>query len=124
MKRKTLELSEEFKILLKGDTSQAAEMVLKTGDVEGGPDNIHKGSDQWLFIVSGSGMAKINGRHVPLRQNDLVLIEKGDVHEIRNTGRKPLCTLNFYVPPAYKANGDPLPSGSSLDFQSANYLWD
>jgi hypothetical protein len=30
---------------------------------------------------------------------------------VRNTGRAQLRTLNFYVPPAYRQNGDPLPRG-------------
>jgi mannose-6-phosphate isomerase-like protein (cupin superfamily) len=34
------------------------------------------------------------------------LIERGDRHEIRNTGRQPLKTLNFYVPPAYTSDGN------------------
>jgi hypothetical protein len=33
------------------------------------------------------------------------------VHEIRNTGRVSLCTLNVYVPPAYRRNGTALPRG-------------
>jgi oxalate decarboxylase/phosphoglucose isomerase-like protein (cupin superfamily) len=43
----------------------------------------------------------------------LLLIERGEAHEIRNTGRRPLRMLNFYIPPAYRANGDPLPRGRS-----------
>jgi mannose-6-phosphate isomerase-like protein (cupin superfamily) len=41
----------------------------------------------------------------------VLLIERGDTHEIRNTGRQPLRTLNVYVPPAYTKGGDPLPRG-------------
>jgi mannose-6-phosphate isomerase-like protein (cupin superfamily) len=40
-----------------------------------------------------------------------VLIEKGDTHEIRNTGRTPLETVNVYVPPAYRSDGEELPRG-------------
>ena len=29
------------------------------------------------------------------------MIERGDTHEIRNTGRGPLRTINVYVPPDY-----------------------
>jgi hypothetical protein len=36
-------------------------------------------------------------------------IEHGDQHEIRNTGRRLLNTLNSYSTPAYSKNGDPLP---------------
>jgi oxalate decarboxylase/phosphoglucose isomerase-like protein (cupin superfamily) len=39
----------------------------------------------------------------------LLLIERRDRHEIQNTGRAPLRTLNVYVPPAYTKRGDPLP---------------
>lgn len=88
-------------------------MVLRPGDREGGPDNRHRGSDQWLWIVEGTGVAIINGRRIPLKPSGLILIEKGEFHEIRNTGRKSLKTLSFYVPPAYEATGEPLPSGRS-----------
>jgi mannose-6-phosphate isomerase-like protein (cupin superfamily) len=39
------------------------------------------------------------------------LIERGDRHEVRNTGRGQLRTLNVYVPPAYGKDGDELPAG-------------
>ena len=39
------------------------------------------------------------------------MIERGDLHEIKNTGREKLVTLNFYVPPAYSDDGDELPPG-------------
>jgi hypothetical protein len=41
----------------------------------------------------------------------LLLIEQGDKHEIRNSGRGLLRTLNFYTPPAFTKRGDPLPRG-------------
>jgi len=81
-------------------------MTLAPGDCEGGPDNRHRGADQWLFVQSGSGAAIVNGRRIRLRDGSLVLIERGDIHEIRNTGRAPLRTLNVYVPPAYTKSGD------------------
>ena len=43
---------------------------------------------------------------MPLRAGTLVLIQRGDTHEIRNTGRAPLRTLNVYVPPAYTPDGE------------------
>jgi mannose-6-phosphate isomerase-like protein (cupin superfamily) len=53
----------------------------------------------------------MNDKRHPLRKNVLLLIEHGDRHEIRNTGRTLLRTLNFYVPPAYTKSGDELPRG-------------
>jgi mannose-6-phosphate isomerase-like protein (cupin superfamily) len=67
--------------------------------------------DQWLYVQSGSGLAIVNGQRTELRAGSLVLIERGDRHEIRNRGRAPLRTLNIYVPPAYTKNADELPRG-------------
>jgi mannose-6-phosphate isomerase-like protein (cupin superfamily) len=53
----------------------------------------------------------VNGRRVTLREGTLLLIEKGDTHEIRNSGRAMLKTLSIYVPPAYTKGGDELPRG-------------
>jgi mannose-6-phosphate isomerase-like protein (cupin superfamily) len=37
-----------------------------------------------------------------LKPGGVVLIEAGDRHEIRNTGRSLLKTLSVYAPPAYR----------------------
>ena len=86
-------------------------MVIAPGDAEGGSDNRHRGADQWLFVLSGTGTAVVNGKRHRLRPGSLLFIEKRERHQIKNTGRALLRTLNFYVPPAYKASGDPLPRG-------------
>ncbi len=75
-------------------------MVIPPGDSEGGPDNKHN-ADQWLHVISGEGIAIINGKRNSLRDGTLLLIERGEKHEIRNTGKRPLQTVNFYSPPAY-----------------------
>ena len=111
MKHKSLRFGQGFRVAAGNRRSQAAEMVLPAGASEGGPDNRHRGSDQWLYVVAGTGVAVVKGTRIPLRRGSLVLIERGEAHEIRNTGRRPLRTVNVYVPPAYTAGGDPLPGG-------------
>jgi len=111
MKRKTLRFGRGFRVALRNDRAEAAEMVIKPGDAEGDPSNRHRGADQWLFVVSREGVAKINGKRYPLRSGTLMVIERGDRHEIRNTGADLLRTLNVYVPPAYDSKGDELPAG-------------
>ena len=86
-------------------------MVIAPGDAEGGQDNRHRGADQWLFVLEGRGTAKVGRRRRRLVPGGLLLIERGERHEIRNTGRSLLRTLNFYVPPAYRKDGEPLPRG-------------
>ena len=111
MKRATARFGEGFRVLVGNRRAQAATMTIAAGDCEGGPDNRHRGADQWLFVKSGSGVAIVNDRRMALKSGSLLLIERGDRHEIRNTGRTPLVTLNLYVPPAYTKNGDELPRG-------------
>lgn len=109
--RKALRFAVGFRVAISGRRSQAAEMVLAPGDREGGPGNRHRGSDQWLFVVSGSGRARVAGKPHPLRRHTLLFIARGVAHEIANTGRTPLRTLNIYVPPAYRRDGIELPRG-------------
>lgn len=111
MARKQLRFGSGFSVALANRHGQAATMVLGPGDCEGGPDNRHRGSDQWLYVISGRGKAVVAGRRQTLRAGTLILIERGVTHEIRNSGRTPLKTLNLYVPPAYTSQGNPLPRG-------------
>jgi mannose-6-phosphate isomerase-like protein (cupin superfamily) len=111
MKREHLRFGKGFHVAVRNERSQAAQMVIAPGGKEGGPHNRHRGADQWLFVVSGSGVAIVEGKRHALRAGSLVLIERGEVHEIRNTGRTALKTLNIYVPPAYTIGADELAAG-------------
>lgn len=113
MQHRQLEFTSEFKVTTGNVRSQAAVMVIPPGGHEGGSDNKHKGSDQWLYVVEGQGKAIVQGRSQALAPGSLLLIERGEVHEIRNEGKEPLRTLNFYLPPAYDAEGEALPPGQS-----------
>jgi mannose-6-phosphate isomerase-like protein (cupin superfamily) len=109
MKMKTLQFGRGFKVVLGNGRVQSAQMVIAPGDSEGGPVNRHRGSDQWLFVVSGTGAAVVNGKRHRLRRHSLLLIEHGEQHEIKNTGRSALTTLNFYSPPGYTKAGNEMP---------------
>ena len=111
MKRQTLRFKQDFQVAFGNADAQAAEMTLPPGEHEGGPDNRHRGSDQWLYVVAGTGVAIVEKKRHPLRPGTLLLIERGETHEIRNTGEGALQTLNVYVPPAYTDDGEPLPRG-------------
>jgi mannose-6-phosphate isomerase-like protein (cupin superfamily) len=110
---KTGSIRKEFEILVSTRGAQAAKMILRpkaTSDDE--VSNEHPRSEQWLFVISGTGEATIGPRtgatrRVPLKANSLLLIEKGDLHQIRNTGRSNLTAITLYVPPAYNPDGGP-----------------
>ena len=81
-----------------------------TSDVE--VSNEHSTSEQWVYVISGTGeviagKTRPTLRRTPIKTGSLLLIEKGELHQIRNVGRKLLKTINFYVPPAYDADGNP-----------------
>ncbi|HSX61354.1 MAG TPA: cupin domain-containing protein [Tahibacter sp.] len=107
MQHKALRFGKGFRVAFDLRKVQAAEMVIPPGGSEGGPDNRHRGADQWLFVVAGTGLAIVDGKRQRLKAGSLVAIERGERHEIRNTGRGLLKTLNFYSPPAYDADGEP-----------------
>lgn len=113
MQHKHLQFGQGFHVAMGNRHSQAAQMTLLPGDSEGDDENRHKGADQWLYVVSGTGVAIINDERIKLRTGTLLLIERKEIHEICNTGKSPLKTLNIYVPPAYSMSGEELPSGKS-----------
>ena len=111
MQRKKLRFGKGFRVALGNARAQAAEMVLEPGEAEGGPQNRHKGADQWVFVFDGEGVAIVEGKRHRLTPGTLVLIEHGEEHEVRNTGQDLLRTLNIYSPPAYDEDGNELPAG-------------
>lgn len=110
MKREQLVQRRGFHVGITTRRAQVAMMNLAPRGKEGGPDNRHRGADQWLYVIEGTGRARVNGRTIRLRKGTLLLIERGDRHEVRNTGRGPLKTINFYTPAAYRRDGEPLSS--------------
>lgn len=96
MKHKILSLQSDFEVAFAVRKVQAAEMALTPGSHTGGPDNRHRGADQWMYVVSGNGAAIVDGVRQPLQAGSLLVIERGETHEIRCTGDEPLRTVNFY----------------------------
>jgi mannose-6-phosphate isomerase-like protein (cupin superfamily) len=86
MKMVKLRYRKGFTVVSGNGNSQAATMVLPPGAKEGGPENNHRGADQWLFIVSGKGVAIIAGKEVALGPLSLALIQRGQNHAM--SGRR------------------------------------
>jgi mannose-6-phosphate isomerase-like protein (cupin superfamily) len=95
-------------------SSQAATMTLRPGATSNeSSSNEHPWAEQWLYVVAGTGKARLGRRAIALREGSLVLIPRRQAHVIENTGRSNLVTINVYVPPAYGADGEPLRSERS-----------
>src|SRR3569833_398594 len=109
MQRKHLRFGKGFRVALGIAGRDHHFRRLRPRIAEGDAHNRHRGTDQWLFVVTGRGTVRVNGKRYSLAAGSLLLIEHGDRHEIKNTGGELLRTLNIYVPPAYSADGDELP---------------
>lgn len=84
-------------------------MALAPGTTSGEASaNEHPWAEQWLYVVSGTGTARVGKRTVRLREGSLLVIEKRESHQIHAGRRSRLTTLNIYVPPAYDPDGEPL----------------
>lgn len=101
MKRTHLDFEGFFDVRATAEDAQAAQMTLSPGQSTGGPDNRHADSDQWCYVVSGSGWAVVDGERVAVAAGDLLVIEAGETHEIGADDDATLETLNLYVPPIY-----------------------
>jgi mannose-6-phosphate isomerase-like protein (cupin superfamily) len=75
-----------FKVLGSTRSIQCAAMVLQPKQSTGRPQNEHPRSEQWLFVITGQGEARVNKRCVDLNEGSLLLIDKGELHQITNTG--------------------------------------
>lgn len=108
----TAQVHAEFKIICATRSDQAALMELAPGGTSDDElSNEHPQSEQWVYVLAGTGRSTVmhkkqSRRNVLLRPGALLVIEKGERHQIRNTGRSKLRMLNLYCPPAYDANGN------------------
>jgi len=99
MERTHLDFDRYFEVAMATDEAQVAEMTVEPGRSVGGPENYHAESDQWLFVVSGTGVATVDGDAERLDAGDLLRIDAGERHGIENDGDEPLKTVNVYTPP-------------------------
>ena len=101
----------KFEVLFASRSVQAAMMTLRPGDTSDDElRNEHPRSEQWLYVIAGSGRVRVASvakriRTQRLSAGDVLLIEKGERHQIENTGKHALRTVNFYAPPAYDEEG-------------------
>jgi len=99
MERTHLGFDRYFEVVMETEAAQAAEMTVESDRSVGGPENYHADSDQWLFVVSGTGVVTVDGDTHRVDAGDLLRIEAGERHGIENDGDEPLETVNFYTPP-------------------------
>jgi mannose-6-phosphate isomerase-like protein (cupin superfamily) len=62
------------------------------------PTHRHNFAVEMFFILKGEGVAVCDGKSLPLRAGDSLLVRPSGIHEIRNTGKNRLYAICFMVP--------------------------
>lgn len=62
------------------------------------PPNRHQLAVEMFFVLQGEGNAICDGKMVPIRAGDSILVPPTGIHEIHNTGSGRLYALCFMVP--------------------------
>lgn len=62
------------------------------------PTHRHNFAVEMFFILKGEGMAICDGKQIPLRPGDSLLVRPTGIHEIRNPSSERLYALCFMVP--------------------------
>jgi mannose-6-phosphate isomerase-like protein (cupin superfamily) len=67
---------------------------------EGGktPPNRHQFAVEMFFVLKGEGLASCDGKTIPIRAGDSLLVPPTGIHELRNTGQGRLYALCIMVP--------------------------
>ena len=58
--------------------------------------HFHKGFEECIFVMSGSGCTEADSGKYSLKAGDTILIPSGEKHVTRNTGAEPLVLLCFF----------------------------
>jgi mannose-6-phosphate isomerase-like protein (cupin superfamily) len=62
------------------------------------PPNRHQLAVEMFFILKGEGLASCDGKIVPIRSGDSILVPPTGIHVIENTGSERLYALCMMVP--------------------------
>jgi mannose-6-phosphate isomerase-like protein (cupin superfamily) len=99
MKLHTIMPPAGYRVLADTGRSQAATMVLEPGTSVAKSEVTNEACDQWVYVTRGEGRAYVGGCWLDIKAGSLLLIEAGESHEIRATGRIPLETISICATP-------------------------
>jgi mannose-6-phosphate isomerase-like protein (cupin superfamily) len=62
------------------------------------PPNEHAGAHEFFYVLEGEGTAHCEGKTIPIRRGDALLLRPRSEHVIENTGPGKLYTLTVMTP--------------------------
>ena len=63
------------------------------------PAHSHPAGEEFIYVISGTGEAWVEGEIKPMRAGTAVLFEQGQVHMLRNKGKDEMKVVCFFAPP-------------------------
>jgi quercetin dioxygenase-like cupin family protein len=91
-----------FRILLDEETVGAKNFALLVNEFDPGlTSKAHKHDEEEhaFYIISGTGIIRIEDEPIPVGEGDAVYVPPGKMHEVSSTGDAPLKYLVLYSPP-------------------------
>jgi mannose-6-phosphate isomerase-like protein (cupin superfamily) len=76
-------------------------VIMSIGRKEDIGMEMHADVDQVLYVVSGTGLAILAGRHYAFQKGSVIVVPAGTEHNILNDGDKPLKLFTMYSPPEH-----------------------
>ncbi len=99
--QRTARTNTDFRrVIATGPHSQLVTMSIPPKEDIG--SEVHPGTDQMLFIVSGAGKAVVDNESVEVTANDVVFVPAGSRHNLINIGAEDLRLFTVYAPPEHK----------------------
>jgi mannose-6-phosphate isomerase-like protein (cupin superfamily) len=89
------------RVVVTGPHMQLAVMTIPPGGEVG--EEVHQGTDQFLFFVEGQAEAQLDGARSAVPEGSYVFVPAGTRHNFVNTGSGPLRIATTYAPPEHPA---------------------
>lgn len=110
------------KVIYSGRFSDLAVMSIARGAELG--EEVHRNTDEILFVVRGKGEVNLSGRKERIRRHDAVFVASGEDHNLKNVGRKDLKLLCVCSPPSSRASAGIHKSGENEIREQLRYAWE
>lgn len=88
------------RVLYTGKYLQLVLMTLQPGEEIG--EETHEDHDQFFRIEAGSGEVRIDRVPTAIKDDDVVIVPAGALHNVINTGSEPLKLYTLYGPPEHR----------------------
>jgi mannose-6-phosphate isomerase-like protein (cupin superfamily) len=89
------------RVVVTGPQMQLAVMTIPAGGEVG--EEVHTGTDQFLFFVEGEAQAYLDGERSAVPEGGYVFVPAGTRHNFVNVGSGPLRIATTYAPPEHPA---------------------